>query len=943
MKVPFYRPHFSIVLMHPRILAIMAVMLIALAVYLGKLYESHEEVSAASEADQHFTLQVWPLLEAKCVVCHGAEGEEIEGELDLTSYAGVLRGGESGEALIVPGEPGKSLLIQSIRREDVEMPPKVDDRLTDAQIAVFEKWIADGAPWPSQADQLAIQREAWQIEENEAGVVVKTSGGLSDDWTYRRYHPEDLWAYQPMRKELVEAEGRNPIDVLIEQRLHDEGLSPAPRADPRTLVRRVTFDVTGLPPSPDEIQDFLVASSRDVDQAWAELVDRLLASPHYGEQAARHWLDVVRYADSGGFANDWERPNAWRYRDYVVRAFNADKPYDQFVREQIAGDEMNAHDPEMKVAVGFLRMGPWEHSAMSVPKVSRQQYLDDVTSAVGQVLLAHPLQCARCHDHKFDPVPMSDYYSLQAVFATTQLADVEAAWLPEENTTGMEAGRQSHARKQAWNEAILAKLKQTIANEEQAWFRERGLPYESRKQAKSEGAPSEHIPEYRVGLTPDDLGRDRISRKWRFRFKWEEIRYEPRAFSIYNGKTNLPKDVNKPTKVPADPLEKGVLEQTAILTSGDPFSSAEKVRPGVLSAANGGKQFTITQQPTGRRLALANWLVDPANPLTARVMVNRIWQSHFGQGIVSTPNNFGAMGKRPTHPALLDFLASTMIEQNWSIKRLHRRILTSEAYQRASQHPDLSTLEKIDPERRLYAVFQPRRLAAEELRDAMLALSGELNRTLGGIPARPDINLEAALQPRLIMGTFAPAYVPHAKPSQRNRRTIYALKLRGLRDPFLEVFNQPTSDTSCEMRDQSNVTPQVFSLLNSRASANRSLALAKRILQSTENDEAAIQKLFWLAYGREPTADESTATIQHWHQMQTVQAEIDYLPQDYPTRVVRQANDENSGQIFKFVERLFGYEDYIPDLQPHEVDARIRGFADVCLIMLNSNEFVYVY
>lgn len=929
-------------------LAMIVVVALALAIGVGLFFELSPDVSVLdannrSEADRHFTLHVWPLLEAKCVACHGDDSAEIKGELELTSREGFLRGGESGEPSIIPGKPNKSLLMEAIHRNDLEMPPKEKDRLTKDQIAVIEKWIADAAPWPSQEKQRAIKQAAWEVADNEEGMLFKTSGGLSDDWTYRRYQAENLWAYQPIRKVRIDIQDRNPIDVLIERRLAASGLAPAPNADPLTLIRRVTFDVIGLPPSPEEIQEFLVAWHEEAELAWASLVDRLLASPHYGEQAARHWLDVVRYADSSGFANDWERPNAWRYRDYVIRAFNEDKPYDQFVREQLAGDEINAHDPAMKVAVGFLRMGPWEHSAMSVPKVSRQQYLDDVTSTVGQTFLAHPLQCARCHDHKFDPVPMRDYYSIQAVFATTQLADVDAAWLPEENIAGMEEDRQSHERKRAWNEATLAKLKQKIANEEKAWFRERDLPYESRAQAKSAAARPEQIPEHRVGLTPDDLGRERISRKWRLRFDWEQIRYEPIALSVYNGSTNLPKGVNKRMQVPADPLQEGVLAQTTVLTAGDPFSPGEAVEPGVLSAANRGKSFKITQQPSGRRLALADWLVDPANPLTARVMVNRIWQADFGRGLVGTPNNFGAMGKKPTHPELLDFLAATFVEQGWSVKQLHRLILTSEAYRRASQHPAPVALEEHDPERKLYAVHRPRRLVAEELRDAMLSVTGELNPTSGGIPARPDINLEAALQPRLIMGTFAPAYVPHAKPSQRNRRTIYALKLRGLRDPFLEVFNQPSSDIACELRDQSNVTPQVFSLMNSQESADRALALAKRILDTTESDDTAVEQLFWLVFGRAPTADEAVAVIQHWQDMQTRQAKMDFQPSKYPTRILRRANEELSGQVFEFVERLFGYEDYIPDLQPHEVDARTRGLADVCLMMLNSNEFAYIY
>ncbi|MGI9428342.1 MAG: DUF1549 domain-containing protein, partial [Bythopirellula sp.] len=271
--------------------------------------------------ERHFALHVWPLLEAKCHACHGADRDEIEGELDLTSLAGLLQGGESGLPAVVPGKPDESPLIDAIRRNELAMPPKQEDQLSADQIAVLEQWVRGGALWPTAEKQLAIRQADWKATSNEAGTLVKTSGGLSDDWTHRRYQRENLWAYQPVVMPALDAQGEHPIDSFIDSRLAQQGLRAAPRADPLTLIRRVTLDVTGLPPTVAEIQAFRAAWKIDSDQAWSELVDRLLASPHYGEQAARHWLDVVRYADSSGFANDWERPNAWRYRDYVIRAF----------------------------------------------------------------------------------------------------------------------------------------------------------------------------------------------------------------------------------------------------------------------------------------------------------------------------------------------------------------------------------------------------------------------------------------------------------------------------------------------------------------------------------------------------------------------------------------------------------------------------------------------
>ena len=382
-------------------------------------------------------------------------------------------------------------------------------------------------------------------------------------------------------------------------------------------------------------------------------------------------------------------------------------------------------------------------------------------------------------------------------------------------------------------------------------------------------------------------------------------------------------------------------EKTAVLIGGDLFSPADLVHPGALSAV--GLKAHIPKQVNGRRTALAKWITHKDNPLSARVMVNRIWQYHFGQGLAGTPNNFGATGKKPTHPDLLDWLASEFMSKGWSVKQMHRIIMASETYRRASTHPDVDQLAKLDPEGNTYAVFRPRRLAAEELRDAMLAVTGELNRKSGGIPARPDMNIEAALQPRMIMGTFAPSYVPDIKPEQRNRRSVYALKLRGQRAPFMTTFNQPGPDKSCELRDSSNVTPQVFTLFNSEESADRSLAFAARVLKETKGDGQAVRWAFRLAFGRVPSKAEADDALQLWKAATEEQAERNPKPRTYPTEIIRSANEENTGETFTFVEKLFEYRDYQPDLQPHEADARTRGFADLCLTLINANEFLYVY
>ena len=372
------------------------------------------------------------------------------------------------------------------------------------------------------------------------------------------------------------------------------------------------------------------------------------------------------------------------------------------------------------------------------------------------------------------------------------------------------------------------------------------------------------------------------------------------------------------------------------------FSPAAKVAPGALSAITH-HASRITDGVAGRRLDLANWISSPDNPLTARVMVNRIWQWHFGQALAGNPNNFGATGKKPTHPELLDWLAATFVERGWSVKAMHRVIMNSEAYRRSAQHPDLKTLAEKDPAGTSYAVFKPRRLTAEELRDAMLRVSGELNPALGGIPVRPEMNLEAALQPRQVMGTFAEAWQPSPKPEQRNRRSLYALKIRGLGDPFMEVFYAPSPDLSCEAREASTVTPQVFALFNSKATYDRALAFANRLMrersEASGQRSAVIERAFALAFNRAPKPDELKTCLAHWDAMTARHRTLKFEKPVPPRSVTREAVEENTGEKFKFTEPLEAAADFIPDLQPVDASAELRGLAEVCLVLLNSNAF----
>ena len=895
-----------------------------------------------------FALDVKPILANKCFSCHGDDPDEIEGGLDMTTRDGLLKGGESFDDVLIPGDAEFSFMMEAIRWEDpdYEMPPKETDRLSEEQIWSIRDWIKEGAPWPDD-DRVAAIRD-----EYAEGVIVQTSGALSEDWANRRYKEEDLWAYQPIANPAVpetKSKADHPIDAFIDYKLELVGIPATTLADRRTLIRRATFDLIGLPPTPKEVEAFVKDKRSDL-LAFKEVIDRLLDDPRYGEQWGRHWLDVVRYADSSGFSNDYERTHAWRYRDYVIRSFNEDKSFDQFAIEQIAGDEWDPDNPEMIFATGFLRMGPWEHTSMSVARITRQQFLDDVTDSVGQTFLSHPLQCARCHDHKFDPIPTKDYYRMQAVFDSTQFADRIVPFQDYEDIVDTTERDVLEKRIQYFdsmrNELIE---KSRIATEE--WCRENGIPEASRQELVKQGIPEDKLPPRNHGLTFEEIGIKKVGDKNVSRTKFEMQKFEPYAMSVYSAPSPK-KEIRSGSilAMPKDPIVGGSMEKTHILIGGDPFNNGEEVTPGVMSALPGSNDTieatpwnTIPDSPDGRRLAFAKWLASPENTLVPRSITNRIWNYHFGRGIVNTPNNFGAMGGKPSHPELLDYLTTWFLENDWSIKDLHRFIMTSEAYRRSTEHPDRELLTEKDPLSDSYATFRHRRLSAEEVRDSMLHVSGELSDSIGGLPARPEINMDVALQPRQVMGSYAASYEAAPTPKLRNRRSVYAKKIRGLRNPFMEVFNQPSPDESCEVRQSSTVTPQVFSLFNSEDSLNRSVATAIDLLENNKNRRKAVEDLFQRAYGRKPDREEIKLSLDHWESMETRHEDLVFEPRKLPREVERSAVEEMTGAPFTFTEVLFGFDDYSPDPTFANVDVETRALADLCLVVFNSNEFIYVY
>jgi hypothetical protein len=581
---------------------------------------------------------------------------------------------------------------------------------------------------------------------------------------------------------------RNPVDAFIFARLKQEGLRPAPEADRQTLIRRMFFDLTGLPPTPEQIAAFV--SSPD-PLAYEKLVDRLLASPHYGERWGRHWLDVVRFAETEGFEYDRPRPGAWRYRDYVIRSFNEDKPYDQFVREQLAGDELGPGQPDVEVAVGFLRLGPIRRNAGN-PKVafSRNEVLTEMTDSIGSVFLGLTVGCARCHDHKFDDFSQADYYHLQAFLAQTQEHDIILA---------------DKARQAAW-EARTKSTQKEIKRLKQAL----------------ETADSEE--------------------RSRLRSRLEEMQ------------KHLPPPLPTMSSVHDLPSERS---QIHVLKRGDPDRKGKLVGMAVPVALRPTNAVELSPATKNPRSILADWINDPDNPLVTRVLVNRVWQYHFGQGIVATPNDFGVNGSAPSHPELLDYLANEFLANGRRVKPLHRLLVLSSTYRQASRSPTGETGRVKDPENRLLWHGPRRRLDAEEIRDAMLLAAGKLNRKASGpsviVPVERDLVdlLYDPLQWKVTQDI-----------TEHDRRSVYLLAKRNLRLPFMEAFDQPDAATSCPRRVASTHALQALELLNGSTANRLCAAFAERLRDEAGGDPTQeIERAYWLATGRAPTVGEKELAL----------------------------------------------------------------------------------
>jgi mono/diheme cytochrome c family protein len=813
-----------------------------------------------------FASDVAPILNKNCAQCHGAA--PAMGNLDLRSRDAALKGGQHGAA-IVPGDAASSRLYKHlIGQEQPQMP--MGGKLSDAEIATIKAWIDGGAQWDSSTTLTSTA---------PANAAASADHKFTEQ--QRKY-----WAFQKVTRPPVPAvkgaQLQNPIDAFVVAKLEAQNIRPNPPADKITLLRRAYLDLIGLPPSPEETQAFLADNS---PAAFEKVVDQLLASPQYGERWGRHWLDLARYADSAGFKADETRPNVWRYRDYVIQSFNEDKPYDRFVKEQLAGDELYPNDPAARVATGFDRLWP-DESNLANPILRRQEILNDITDTVGAVFMGMTYGCARCHDHKFDPILQKDYYRLQAFFANIR----------NDDKTSLLTGEQAAAYKQQmadWDnktrgiraemEAILAPVRVQRLKEDIGMFPKEAqdavfTPAEQR-------TPMQWQMYYRSASRLPGTREMERALKGEAKERYAELQKQLAQF-----------DSLKPAE---PPVAEAMIDASRnappefVLSKGVWDAPLDEVQPGFLSILDPGPAKIVPPadvNSTGRRSALANWLTDPSNPLTARVMINRIWQEHFGKGIVGTSSDFGIMGDRPVNPQLLDYLASTFVENGWSIKKMHRLIMLSKTYQQSSAYQEEAA--KVDPDDKLMWRYNRHRLEGEAIRDSMLMAAGQLNLKMGGPGVFPPIPEGISNGSRYL------SWQPEKDAAEADRRSVYVFVKRNLRYPMFEAYDFPDTSESCPRRYATVSPTQPLVGMNDQLVREWSQDLASRVLNDGGlSPEQQVDRAFRLVFTRAPKDEERKAVL-------------DFL---------NQQTAEIGGD-----------------------QARTKAFVDFCQALLNSNEFLYV-
>ncbi len=851
-----------------------------------------------------FERHVRPILKAHCFHCHGELGE-TEGNLDVRLRRFLIAGGDSGPA-IEPGKPDESLLIQRIRSQ--EMPPG-DIKVSAGELATLERWIAAGA------------KTARPEPENVVGPLITEE-------------ERSFWAFQPIQRPLVPEVAnrdlvRTPIDAFVLQKLEARGFSFSPLADKRTLIRRATFDLWGLPPSPEEVESFL---ADDAPDAYERLIDRLLASPKYGERWGRHWLDVAGYADSEGYTEtDPVRAWAYKYRDYVIQSINHDKPWDQFIAEQLAGDELvkppysrelTADEVEKLVATGFLRLAPDGTGVGGVDQVvARNDVVANTLQIVSTSLLGMTVACAQCHDHRYDPIPQTDYYQLRSIF---EPAFNPAKW------------RNPNAR-------LVA-----LVNEEDR-RRSEEIEAEAKKideaRLKRQGEIVIELFERELAELPEDLqpaareayetpANKRTQEQVELLKQYPRINIRAGQISLYDreaaaelqkladqaaalrGQKPKQEYVRALTEIPGDAPD------AFLHYRGDPAQPREALKPAdllVLYQDEAQRQIPADdpQLPTsGRRLAYARKLTDGTHPLTARVLVNRFWLHHFGRGIVNTPGDFGALGERPTHPELLDWLASEFMDGGWNLKPFHKLLMTSTVYRQQLRRD--AQQDEVDPDNTLYGGARLRRLEAEAIRDAVLAISGKLNPKPFGepVPVMADLvgqyvigieNLNAG-RPGAVIGLNGDEF----------RRSVYVQARRSRPLAVLDTFDLPRMEPNCEARSTSTVAPQSLMLMNNDFVLEQAEHFARRVHGEVGEDvEAQVRRAWQLALARAP-------------QPQELREAAEFLAQqaaDFAANAdLRKPNTNADKNVY----------------QPGLLEPKLQALASLCQLLVSSNEFLYV-
>jgi hypothetical protein len=864
-----------------------------------------------SSADKKpvFEQNVLPILKARCVKCHG--GEKPKAKLRLGDMGGLLTGGESGP-VVVPGSAEKSLLFKMVSKG--EMPPaKEKIKLTSEQVAVIKNWIDNGAPAAAQV-----------AGTNPLGQLVTDK--------YRQF-----WAFQKLTRPAVpkvqhQDRVRTPIDAFILAKLESKGLTLAPDADWITLIRRASLDLLGLPPAPEEVDAFLADKQPD---AYERLIDRLLASPHYGERWGRHWLDAAGYADTIGGDNDpgqaFLREGMWRYRDYVVRSLNDDKPYDRFLMEQLAGDEMDdwrsaatltPHLQELLIATGFLHTSV-DHTyedELNRP-FERYQVLHDTIENLTSNLLGLTVACARCHDHKFDPIPQVEYYRLLACLKPVYNPE---AWIQPQNRHCADVSAKDREAIERHNAAIdekVASLKKEMTDlcrpVEKGLFESKlaALPEPLREDVRAalateQGKRSEvqkYLAEKLGPLVKVEAGEVRTALKEADRTKLDELE---RQVASCNGQRRSYGKIQAICEPGSKPPPTYVFRRGNYLTPG------AEVQPGFLSVLTDPQSPAIIPSPpiregeartptypaepksSGRRTAWARWLTRPDHPLTARVFVNRVWQHHFGEGIVATPDNFGHLGSRPTHPELLDWLATEFVRNGWKMKELHRLIVTSTVYRQASVRESTTETSRVnpnevDPGNQLLWKMRLRRLESEVIRDSVLAVSGKLDGTLGGPPT--------PIEPKAD-GLVVVAAQGLPSPTAGFRRSIYLVARRNYNLTLLSVFDQPVMATNCTRRISSAVPLQSLTLLNDAFMLEQADHFAERVAKGAGDSlTGRIELAFRLAFARPPTAKELA----------------------------------ESKRLVEKIIQVYSHENRPPE------EAGLKGLAKLCQMLMCANEFLY--